>query len=221
MQKFEIHGPLEPRVLCLNVASFIDALSETRPGDAFFDRRGPGPLFVPQIVSVIKPPPPAPCPPDPADSSPGEHLRLGSGLETRGDHHPGKGGDEFSGGTPASSSSFRHDLGRKFGLTDSPVTDRTCIVIVEANINESRTVMGVIADSVSQVISMSEDKILPAPAFGTRVRIDFLRGMGKSGDKFVLILDIDKVLSADDLTPTASGVIGAEQGALAALNGNS
>ena len=87
------------------------------------------------------------------------------------------------------------DLGRKFGLTASPVTDRTCVVIVEAGINESRTVMGVIADSVSQVITMSEDNILAAPAFGTRVRIDFLRGMGRSGDKFVLILDIDKVLS--------------------------
>ena len=109
------------------------------------------------------------------------------------------------------------DLGRKFGLTASPVTDRTCIVIVEANINENRTVMGVIADSVSQVISMSEDKILLAPAFGTRVRIDFLRGMGKSGDKFVLILDIDKVLSADDLAPMAPGINASEQETAAAL----
>jgi purine-binding chemotaxis protein CheW len=88
-------------------------------------------------------------------------------------------------------------------LAASPVTDRTCIVIVEANINDTQTVMGIVADSVSQVISMSSDSILPAPAFGTRVRIDFLRGMGKSGDKFVLVLDIDKVLGADDLAPVA------------------
>ncbi len=97
------------------------------------------------------------------------------------------------------------DLGFKFGLTASPVTDRTCVIIVEANINESRAVMGIIADSVSQVINMSEDKILPAPAFGTRVCIDFLRGMGQSSDKFVLILEIDKVLSADDLSPITPG----------------
>ncbi len=109
------------------------------------------------------------------------------------------------------------DLGLKFGLTGSPVTDRTCIVIVEANINENRTVMGVIADSVSQVISMPENNILPAPAFGTRVRIDFLRGMGKSGDKFVLVLDIDKVLSADDPAPTALGINALNQGNAAAL----
>ena len=96
------------------------------------------------------------------------------------------------------------DLAVKFGLAASQVTDRTCIVIVEVEINDTRTVMGIIADSVSQVISMSNDNILPAPAFGTRVRIDFLRGMGKSGDKFVLVLDIDKVLSAEDLAPTAA-----------------
>lgn len=97
------------------------------------------------------------------------------------------------------------DLGVKFGFSASPVTDRTCIVIVEANINESRTVVGVVADSVSQVISMTDDNILPAPAFGTHVRTDYLRGMGKSGDKFVLVLDIDKVLSADDRAPMAVG----------------
>ena len=65
--------------------------------------------------------------------------------------------------------------------------------------------MGVIADSVSQVIVLAEDNIMPSPAFGTRVRIDYLRGMGKSGDKFVLVLDIDKVLGADDLGPTPVG----------------
>ena len=97
------------------------------------------------------------------------------------------------------------DLAVKFGLTASPVTDRSCIVIVEANINDSRTVMGVIADSVSQVIVLAEDNIMPSPAFGTRVRIDYLRGMGKSGDKFVLVLDIDKVLGSDDLAPTPVG----------------
>ncbi len=98
------------------------------------------------------------------------------------------------------------DLGMKFGLAASPVTDRTCIVIVEANINDTQTVMGVVADSVSQVISMSRDSILPAPAFGTRVRMDFLRGMGRSGEKFILVLDIDKVLGADDLAPVTASL---------------
>jgi purine-binding chemotaxis protein CheW len=98
------------------------------------------------------------------------------------------------------------DLALKFGMVESPVTARTCIVMVEVEINDTRTVMGIIADSVSQVISLSHDDILPAPAFGTRVRIDFLHGMGKSGDKFVLILNIDKVLGAEDVAPAAASV---------------
>ena len=61
--------------------------------------------------------------------------------------------------------------------------------------------MGVIAYSVSQVIGLAEDNIMPSPAFGTRVRIDYLRGMGKSGDKFVSVSDIYKVLG----TPMSSG----------------
>ena len=109
------------------------------------------------------------------------------------------------------------DLGIKFGLTASQVTERTCIVIVETNYNDSRTVMGVIADSVSQVISMPDDNVLPAPAFGTRVRVDYLRGMGKCGDKFVLVLDIEKVLSADDLATTATTVGAAEPSPVLAL----
>jgi Chemotaxis signal transduction protein len=109
------------------------------------------------------------------------------------------------------------DLGVKFGLTTSPVTDRTCIIIVETDINESRTVMGVIADSVSQVISMPEDNILPPPAFGTRVRVDFLHGMGQSGDKFVLVLDIEKVLSADDCATMGPDVSASETSKRATL----
>jgi purine-binding chemotaxis protein CheW len=90
------------------------------------------------------------------------------------------------------------DLAVKFGLPASVVTDRTCIVIVELSLDGEPTVMGILADSVSQVIELFSDDILPAPPFGTRVRMDFLKGMGKAGSKFVLILDIDKVLSAGE-----------------------
>jgi purine-binding chemotaxis protein CheW len=91
------------------------------------------------------------------------------------------------------------DLAVKFGLPSRPVTDRTCIVIVELNFSGEPTVMGIMADSVSQVVELFANDILPAPPFGTHVSTDFLRGMGKAGLKFVLILDIDKVLSAADM----------------------
>jgi purine-binding chemotaxis protein CheW len=99
------------------------------------------------------------------------------------------------------------DLALKFGLAASSVTTRTCIVIAEVNLDGEQTIMGIMADSVSQVIEFSTDDILPAPPFGTRVSMSFLSGMGKAGNKFVLILDIDKVLSAaelDGLAPQSS-----------------
>ena len=88
------------------------------------------------------------------------------------------------------------DLALKFGLTSKPITDRTCIVIVEAVLDGESTVTGIIADSVSQVTDLAISDILPAPAFGTYVTTDFIRGLGKAGDKFLLILDIDKALAA-------------------------
>jgi purine-binding chemotaxis protein CheW len=98
------------------------------------------------------------------------------------------------------------DLAVKFGLPASPVTDRTCIVILELNFAGEPIVMGIMADSVSQVVELFGDDILPAPPFGTHVSTDFLRGLGKAGAKFVLILDIDKVLSASDMiTPVSLG----------------
>lgn len=94
------------------------------------------------------------------------------------------------------------DLAVKFGLPPSRVTDRSCVIIVETNPEGAKIVMGIVADSVSQVIDLPAHEILPAPAFGTHIRLDFLRGMGKAGQKFVLVLDIDKVLAAEDINLT-------------------
>lgn len=96
------------------------------------------------------------------------------------------------------------DLALKFGLNASPVTNRTCIVIVEVNMDGEPTVVGIIADSVSQVVELSADDILPAPVFGTQVRMSFLQGMGKTEARFVLMLNIDKALSSADADDPAS-----------------
>ena len=91
------------------------------------------------------------------------------------------------------------DLAAKFGLPETPITKRTCIVIVEVDLEGQRTVMGVLADAVSQVMDLTPADIEAPPAFGTRVRVDYLQGMGKVGKKFVLLLDVDRVLSAPEL----------------------
>ncbi len=96
------------------------------------------------------------------------------------------------------------DLARKFGLAESPVTKRTCIVIVEAASERERVVMGVLADAVNQVIELAHGEIEPPPSFGAPVRADFLKGLGKLGDGFVLVLDTDRVLSTEELSGVAA-----------------
>jgi purine-binding chemotaxis protein CheW len=71
--------------------------------------------------------------------------------------------------------------------------------------NES-TVIGALADSVEEVIDLEPDQIQPAPKIGTQIRTDFIKGMGKRDAQFIMILDIDRVFSAEEL----SGVRGAE-----------
>jgi purine-binding chemotaxis protein CheW len=92
------------------------------------------------------------------------------------------------------------DLALKFGLPESEVTKRTCVVIVEVAHGEEKTTMGVIVDSISQVVELPQDQIEPAPDFGTRVKLEYLLGMGRSGKKFVMVLDIDKALSPSELS---------------------
>lgn len=96
------------------------------------------------------------------------------------------------------------DLALKFGLPEKPVSKQTCVVIVEVESGENKTTMGVIVDSISQVVDLPPDQIEPAPDFGTRVKLEYLLGMGRSGQKFVMILDIDKALSPSELSSVAA-----------------
>jgi len=91
------------------------------------------------------------------------------------------------------------DLAAKFGLPPSPLTKRTCIVIVEVMLGGSRTVLGLLADAVSQVMDFGPGEIEAPPSFGTAVRVDYLQGMGKVGKKFVLLLDVDRILAPPEL----------------------
>jgi purine-binding chemotaxis protein CheW len=92
------------------------------------------------------------------------------------------------------------DLAVKLGLPESQITKRTCVVVVEVDLEGERSVMGVLADSVSQVLDLPQGEIEPPPPFGPRVRVECLVGMGRAGKRFVLLLDIDKLLSLDELS---------------------
>ena len=102
------------------------------------------------------------------------------------------------------------DLAVKFGRPETAVTNRTCVVILETRLDGEATVMGVMADAVSQVVELSAADILPPPSFGTRVHADYITGMGRSGRKFILVLDIDKLLADDELKVAGRQPGGAE-----------
>jgi purine-binding chemotaxis protein CheW len=96
------------------------------------------------------------------------------------------------------------DLALRFGLEERPVTKTSCIVVVEVEQDAERTVMGILADAVNQVIELAAKDIEEPPAFGTQVRLDYLSGMGKLGQKFALVLNVDRVLSANELLTVSS-----------------
>jgi len=91
------------------------------------------------------------------------------------------------------------DLGARFGDKQSDITKRTCIVIIEVTTDETSQDIGVVVDAVSEVLEIPEEEIEPAPAFGAKIRADFIAGMGKVNGKFVIILEVNKVLSVDEL----------------------
>ena len=91
------------------------------------------------------------------------------------------------------------DLAVKFGLPRSEAGRCTCIVLVEAQLENEPVVMGMIADEVRQVVDLPADAVQPPPAFGTRVRVDYLEGMGRAGDRMLLLLEVDRLLSADQV----------------------
>lgn len=91
------------------------------------------------------------------------------------------------------------DLLARFGRTPSAVSKRTCIVIVELQAGGERQVVGVVVDAVNEVLDIAPADIEPAPAFGARIRTDFIQGMGKVRGKFVILLNVDHVLSMDDM----------------------
>lgn len=91
------------------------------------------------------------------------------------------------------------DLSVRFGRPSTPVSKKTCIVIVETNVDGERHVLGVVVDAVNEVLEIPEEDIEPPPSFGASIRTDFIHGMGKVRGKFVIILDEGRVLSVEDM----------------------
>ena len=87
----------------------------------------------------------------------------------------------------------------KFGMEETKKTVDTCIIIVDIKVDGEQTFIGALADSVKEVITLEPENIEPAPKIGTKLNTDFIKGMGKLNDEFVIILDIEKTFTTDEL----------------------
>lgn len=105
------------------------------------------------------------------------------------------------------------DLKLKFGLPETEKTVNTCIIVMELSIGGETVVIGSLADAVQEVLEMEPEQIVPAPRIGTGMKTEFIRGMGKHNDKFIIILDIDRIFSFDDIS-VMQGETGSNQEAL-------
>ncbi|MCD6272714.1 MAG: chemotaxis protein CheW [Deltaproteobacteria bacterium] len=90
------------------------------------------------------------------------------------------------------------DLRLKLGMSATQKTVDTCIVIMEIMVDGEPIDMGALTDSVQEVIDLDSARIEPPPRLGTKLNTEFIRGMGKRDDNFLIILNIDKVLSGDE-----------------------
>jgi purine-binding chemotaxis protein CheW len=102
------------------------------------------------------------------------------------------------------------DLRIKFDMPQVKDTVNTCIIIVDVEVEGENCHMGAIVDSVREVFEMGSDQINPPPRMGTAIRADFIKGMGKQNEEFIMILDIGRVFSPEELQLMADGGIAEE-----------
>ncbi len=103
------------------------------------------------------------------------------------------------------------DLSARFARTSTPVTKSTCIVITEVDGPEGESQnMGIVVDAVQAVLEIPSSEIEPPPNFGAKIRADFIEGIAKVNGKFVILLDVKKVLSPGEIGAMGQGAANAE-----------
>ena len=91
------------------------------------------------------------------------------------------------------------DLRSKFGMEKKEQNQDNCIVVLEVDFDGERVVIGALTDAVREVLDLFSDEIEPPPRMGMKLKTEFIRGMGKQGENFIIILDIDRIFSNEEL----------------------
>jgi len=90
------------------------------------------------------------------------------------------------------------DLRLKFSLTEKDYSDRTCIIIVELSYEGELTLMGVVVDTIQEVVNIPEEKIAKVPYINAKIKSEYIRGIAEVGDRIKIVLDITKVLTDEE-----------------------
>lgn len=96
------------------------------------------------------------------------------------------------------------DLQARFGREPAGVSRRTCIVIIEIEADGEAQDVGIMVDAVNEVLEIPDSDVEESPSFGTRIRTDFIKGMGKVNGNFVIILELNRVLALEELAAVAA-----------------
>lgn len=102
------------------------------------------------------------------------------------------------------------DLAARFGRPRAEIGKRSCVIIVELEEAGEQHVVGILVDSVSAVLEIAAEDIEPPPGFGARIRTEFIAGMGKVNDRFVILLDVARVFSIEEIALLQAAGAGAE-----------
>lgn len=104
----------------------------------------------------------------------------------------------------------------KFGMSPTEFTQNTCIIVMEVNVENEQVLVGALVDSVQEVLELNDEDIQPPPSIGTNYKSEFISGMAKVDEKFIMILDMDKVFSAKELEDVQTSVERGKQEATSA-----
>lgn len=91
------------------------------------------------------------------------------------------------------------DMNLKFGMPKTEKTVNTCIIVMEMDLDGETIVLGSLADAVQEVLELEPDQIEPAPKIGTKLNTEFIKGMGKHDEQFIMILEINKIFNFDEI----------------------
>ena len=103
------------------------------------------------------------------------------------------------------------DLRLKFGMDETKYTNNTCILVLDVEMENEQLQVGALVDSVQEVLELKEENIQPPPNIGSKYKSEFIYGMARPADEFIMLLDMDKIFSTEEILNLKTNVSNSEK----------